>query len=129
MEVGGELVVVGVEGGGGFVGQVVGWVGELGDDEFAVVFEGGVAVVEVLEAVAVDGEEFFVVAYASLGGGVVIPRWMVVAVVILARLVSASEEFASPFVEFGVDGFVLLVFVVNFFHCCDGVVGCGGERV
>ena len=73
-------VDVGVEGrgdagGGGVVGEIA-WVRELGDDELAVVFEGWVAVVEVLEAVAVDGDEFFVVACAAIGrvgvGGVAV---------------------------------------------------------
>lgn len=42
------------------------WVRELGDDQLAVVFQRRVAVVEFREAVAVDGDELFVVARATV---------------------------------------------------------------
>ena len=53
-------------GNAGIIVREMAWVRELGDDQLAVVFQRRVAVVEFREAVAVDGDELFVVARATV---------------------------------------------------------------
>ena len=61
-------------GNAGIIVREMAWVRKLGDDEFAVVFQHRVAVVEFLEAIAVDGDEFLIIARAAvlLGATVVV---------------------------------------------------------
>ena len=82
------------------------WVGELGDNELAVVFEGGVAVVELLKAVAMDRDEFLVIACTAVGR-IVVGRLSVVVGpgipplvvhVYIMRFIRSGEELACPLV-------------------------------
>lgn len=58
----------------GIIVREMAWVRKLGNDEFAVVFQHRAAVVEFLEAIAVDGDEFLIIARAAvlLGATVVV---------------------------------------------------------